>query len=100
MFWFRARQLNTRLPSQLLDLRTSTILERTLAEDVARKRSSAFNEQCAGTDQTGKALFDDQTTNRDNRRRIGGKSRASEFGKVQAIVNTMESIGAFWKTLP
>src|SRR5262249_36961166 len=72
---------------------------RTVTDYLTAKRSSTFNKKRAGTNQIAKTFFGDQTTDRNDQRRIRGKSRASEVCKVQTVVKAMNSIGAFRKAL-
>src|SRR5207244_366650 len=95
---FRTGQHKAILQIQLGDLRAQFILQRAFADDFASKQFSALSKQGAGANQLGKSFFRDQATDCNDQRRSRGKISSLEFCGVQAIVNTMDTIGALGKT--
>src|SRR5438093_12533076 len=83
---------------KLLDCSASFVFDWHFANDLALKQFSAVRKESAGANQIFEPLFCDQTTNCHDQERRRGKTRASEFSEIQAVVNAMDAIGAFWKS--
>src|SRR5437763_1500612 len=87
------------LQIQLVNLRAQFIFERTFTNDLALKKFSALCKQSARADQIGEPLFCNQTTNANDQRWSRRKIRSSEFGEIEAVVNTVDAIVVLGKSL-